>query len=126
MRRLNRKRGLNPNRIRSWSVVPFAQHRLAQLEFSIGSRIQAIRDVPPPDEAPPGFGAGKPRSSKKKSESGGKSIPGLAGRLAPFLEEQAELKRLQGSFWSSRTARHVLGEKLREAELQVRLFSSPS
>src|SRR4030095_14462018 len=49
MRRPNRKRVLGPIRVRSLSGVLFVQPQLlGQLEFSIGSRIQAIRDVPLP------------------------------------------------------------------------------
>ena len=53
MRRPNRKRVLGPIRMRSLSGVLFVQPQLlGQLEFSIGSRIQAIRDVPPADRSP--------------------------------------------------------------------------
>ena len=44
MQNLSQERSLNPIRTRPLSGARFAQRRLGELEFSIGSRIQAIRD----------------------------------------------------------------------------------
>ena len=52
MQNLSQERSLNPIRTRPLSGARFAQRRLGQLEFLIGSRIQAIRDVPLPDRSP--------------------------------------------------------------------------
>ena len=90
--------------------MPFAQRRLGQLEFSIGSRIQAIRDAPQPERqrSRAGFGAGKPRSGRgDRQEFRGKSNSWSEGSMgAPSSEEQAELKRLQRKLFGSGRTRH--------------------
>ena len=90
-------------------VARFAQRRLDQLEFSIGSRIQAIRDVPLPDRSPaPDLEQASVLSSRgDRQEFRGRSNSWSEGSIgAPSSEEQAELKRLQRKLFGSGRTRH--------------------
>ena len=85
MQNLSQERSLNPIRTRPLSGARFAQRRLGQLEFSIGSRIQAIPDVPLPDRSPaqdlePAIG----RAGETVRSIAANPIPGLKVRWVPL------------------------------------------